>query len=409
MSSWSRRAAGAAAITAALLAATTPGAQAQEPALNWDNYDPVTLTTDVAEPIDLAVMPDLKVLHTARNGQIRLTDPVAGTTKVVNSFDVYTSGEQGMQTVSLDPDFANNRWVYLYYAPTKMEAPYPEQVPTGNAPATLPAGETEAYWDRWKGYMVLSRLKWDPAAQALDLTTKQDIIKVEHNRGGGNHVAGDVDWDADGNLYLSTGDNTGRGRRQRRRLRADQRLAGAEPGRRRAPRRGQHQRPARQDPAHQGPARRHVHDPAGQPVHARHDGHPGRDLRDGSAQPVPHDGRPPVGHADVGRLRSRRRPGRSRPRADGPGGVERGLDHGRRAQQRLAVLHGRQPQALQQLELRHVHAARVLQLRRDQEHVAQQHRPRRPSAGPARRPSGTATATAGRSRPRTATTRSTPS
>ncbi|MCP0621793.1 PQQ-dependent sugar dehydrogenase, partial [Salmonella enterica subsp. enterica serovar Kentucky] len=46
---------------------------------------------------------------------------------------------------------------------------------------------------------------------ALDLTTKQDIIKVENNRGGGNHVAGDVDWDADGNLYLATGDNTGAG------------------------------------------------------------------------------------------------------------------------------------------------------------------------------------------------------
>ena len=59
--------------------------------------------------------------------------------------------------------------------------------------------------------MVLSRFKWDPATQALDLTTKQDIIKVEHNRGGGYHVAGDVDWDADGNLYLSTGDNTGAG------------------------------------------------------------------------------------------------------------------------------------------------------------------------------------------------------
>ena len=85
-------------------------------------------------------MPDLKVLHTARNGQIRLTDPAAGTTKVVNSFDVYTSGEQGMQTVSLDPDFANNRWVYLYYAPHEDGGAVPEQVPTGNAPATLPAG-----------------------------------------------------------------------------------------------------------------------------------------------------------------------------------------------------------------------------------------------------------------------------
>ena len=266
------------------------------------------LTTDVAEPIDLAVMPDLKVLHTARNGQIRLTDPVAGTTKVINSFDVYTSGEQGMQTVSLDPDFANNRWVYLYYAPTKMEAPYPEQVPTGNAPGTLPAGETEAYWDRWKGYMVLSRFKWDPGRPGAGSDNQ-----------AGHHQGRAQPWRRQPRRRRRRlgrrrqplpchGRQHGRGCGQRRRLRADQRLARAEPSRRRAPRRGQHQRSARQDPAHQGPARRHVHDPAGQPVHAGHDGHAARDLRDGSAQPVPDEHRPAVGHAGVGRLRSRRRP-----------------------------------------------------------------------------------------------------
>src|SRR6188474_3518056 len=59
-----------------------PGA---EPALDWSNYEKVTLTKDTGEPIDMAVLPDGKVLTTARNGDIRLTDPDAGTTKVVTS------------------------------------------------------------------------------------------------------------------------------------------------------------------------------------------------------------------------------------------------------------------------------------------------------------------------------------
>ncbi|GAA3800222.1 lectin [Sphaerisporangium flaviroseum] len=173
---------------------------------DWSNYEKITLTKNVGEPIDLAVLPDKRVLHTARNGDIRLTDAATGVTKIINTIPVYANSEDGLQTIALDPGFADNKWVYLYYAPKTMTAPYPQTTPTGSAPNSLPAGADDTYWNQWKGYNQLSRFRW--TGDALDLSTEQVIIKVETQRGQCCHVAGDMDWDADGNLYLATGDNT---------------------------------------------------------------------------------------------------------------------------------------------------------------------------------------------------------
>lgn len=184
--------------------AIAPAAQAHpdhESALDWSNYEKVTLSKDTGEPIDLAVLPDSRVLHTARNGDLRMTDPGTGVTKVINHLDVYQNSEMGLQTVTLDPDFATNKWVYLYYSP-------PLNTPAGSAPEKLPAGQTDAYWKQWEGYDSLARFKW--TGDKLDLSTAQEIIRVDTNRGQCCHVAGDVDFDSHGNLYLSTGGNTPR-------------------------------------------------------------------------------------------------------------------------------------------------------------------------------------------------------
>lgn len=179
-------------------------------ATTWANYERVRLagTAGVGEPIDLAVLPDSRVLHTTRGGQVRLTDPSQGTTTVVNTIDVYANSEDGLQTITLDPDFEENGWVYLYYAPRVMDAPYPTTTAPGSAPNTLPAGADASYWDQWKGYNQLSRFKWNAATSSLDLATEQKIIKVEVQRGQCCHVAGDVAFDNDGNVLLATGDNT---------------------------------------------------------------------------------------------------------------------------------------------------------------------------------------------------------
>jgi glucose/arabinose dehydrogenase len=173
-----------------------PGADA---ALDWSNYEKTTLTKDVGEPLDLAVLPDGRVLHTARNGDVRLTDPTTGVTRIVNSIPVYANSEDGLQSIGLDPDFEENNWVYLVYAP-------PGNTPPGSAPNTLPAGQDESYWDQWKGVNRLSRFQW--TGEGLDLASEQQILDVEVQRGQCCHVGADFDWDAEGNLYLGTGDNT---------------------------------------------------------------------------------------------------------------------------------------------------------------------------------------------------------
>ena len=126
----------------------------------------------------------------------------------MNTIEVYANSEDGLQTITLDPAFEDNGWVYLYYAPRTMTAPYPATTPTGSAPNTLPAGADESYWNQWKGYNQLSRFTWNADTNSLDLASEQVIIKVEVQRGQCCHVAGDVAFDNDGNLLLSTGDNT---------------------------------------------------------------------------------------------------------------------------------------------------------------------------------------------------------
>ncbi len=224
---WAARGASALLASALVLPLAMSGAQAQteppeaepapveDPALDWNNYEKVLLTKNTGEPIDLAVLPDSRVLHTARNGVVRLTDPTTGATTQVAQLDVYANSEDGLQGVALDPNFEENNWVYLVYAPRVMSGTsptgvdYPETTPAGNAPNSLPEGaDPETYWDQWLGYNVLSRFQFDAEAGTLDLESEQEIIKVDAQRGQCCHVGADMAFDGDGNLYLSTGDNT---------------------------------------------------------------------------------------------------------------------------------------------------------------------------------------------------------
>jgi glucose/arabinose dehydrogenase len=184
-------------------AATSAGA---EPALDWSNYERTTLTRDVGEPIGMAIFPDGRVIHTARNGEVRVTDPSTGVVEIVNELDVYANSEDGLQGIALDPEFEENGWVYLVYSPRDADGDGVADVPAGNAPQTLPAGEDDSYWDRWVGVNRLARYQW--TGDSLDLSSEQAILDIEVQRGQCCHVGADIDFDGEGNLYLTTGDNT---------------------------------------------------------------------------------------------------------------------------------------------------------------------------------------------------------
>ncbi|MFE5085595.1 PQQ-dependent sugar dehydrogenase [Streptomyces mirabilis] len=189
-------------LAAASLTLTAPpaGAAVADPGNTAaaEDFQQVTLAKgepEVGEPMSLAVLPDRSVLHTSRDGELRLTD-AAGNTRLAGKLDVYTHDEEGLQGVGIDPGFADNRFIYLYYAP-------PLNTPAGDAPET----GTAADFAPFDGVNRLSRfvLKTDGT---LDTASEKKILDVQATRGICCHVGGDIDFDAAGNLYLSTGDDS---------------------------------------------------------------------------------------------------------------------------------------------------------------------------------------------------------
>jgi PKD repeat protein/glucose/arabinose dehydrogenase len=178
---------------------------------------------NLQEPIGFDQLPDGRILQTDRLGSLRLHDAGTGTTSVIANFNdpalpttqrIYSAGEDGLYGPAVDANFATNKWVYLFYSPqtvTDVKLSTGEIVtqttPNTNPPATA---ASKTAWDPYVGYHQLSRFKFveDENGPRLDLNSEQQILKVPMNRQECCHVAGDIDFDKHGNLWLVTGDDT---------------------------------------------------------------------------------------------------------------------------------------------------------------------------------------------------------
>src|SRR3954464_13202165 len=184
----------------------------------------VTQQPNLNEPIGFDQLPDGRLIQTDRRGGVRLHDPQTGTTTLIadlgstslpTTLRVYTNSEDGLYGPAIDPNFATDKWVYLYYAPqtvtnvklsdgTIVTQTTPSSTPPNSAPAV-------SAWDPYVGYFQLSRFKLVEGAGItphLDLGSEQQILRVSNNRQECCHVAGDIDFDKNGNLWMVTGDDT---------------------------------------------------------------------------------------------------------------------------------------------------------------------------------------------------------
>ncbi|MER5305377.1 PQQ-dependent sugar dehydrogenase [Streptomyces lasiicapitis] len=183
------------AVAAAGLALPARGAPQDIPPADYQQVQLAQGLAELGEAMSLAVLPDRSVLHTARDGTIRLTDS-AGNTRTAGKLDVYTHDEEGLQGIAADPSFTTNRYVYVYYSP-KLDTP----------PGDAPVNGSPADFERFKGHLNLSRfvLKADGT---LDAAGEKVVLEVPNDRGQCCHVGGDIDFDSKGNLLLTTGDDT---------------------------------------------------------------------------------------------------------------------------------------------------------------------------------------------------------
>jgi len=149
----------------------------------WNNFQKTVLDANVASPMGLEVAPDGRVIYIERAGQVRVIDPVTSTTKTALSMRVHDAQENGLLGIALDPDFAENGWLYLYYSPPSDTIPSPRQ--------------------------YLSRFTM--VGDTIDPASEKVILHVPHQRDICCHSGGYLQFDKDGNLFISIGDDTSPG------------------------------------------------------------------------------------------------------------------------------------------------------------------------------------------------------
>lgn len=117
-------------------------------------------------------LPDGRMIFTERSGRVNLVEQ-NGSVSQIASVSVHASGESGLHGVAVDPDFGQNRFVYLYYT------------------------------YRGGGNNTLNRVSRF-VFENSQLTGERVI--VDGIPGASTHDGGRLKFGADGYLYISTGD-----------------------------------------------------------------------------------------------------------------------------------------------------------------------------------------------------------
>lgn len=188
------------------------------------NYETQRLTTtnaageldQIGEPHGLTIAPDGGVFYIGRGacpsgpvvswddpdvglgcGTIHRWDPETESATLLTTLEVMgnrgsgselVKNEEGLLGITLDPQFAENGWVYVYWMPH-------ESIDR----------------ERRVGLRTVSRFTYDAEAQTIDQATRKDLLEWETQIHSCCHAGGGMDFDSEGNLYIGTGDSNSSG------------------------------------------------------------------------------------------------------------------------------------------------------------------------------------------------------
>ena len=150
-------------------------------------YNSLTRPGELDEPMEMAFTGDGRILFVERKGNVKSIDLKTKAVKAIGFVPVnrkYTSkegrvteAEEGLMGIVVHPDFQKNHWIYMYYADTAVAK------------------------------HVLAR--WELKGDSIDQSSKKIVLEIPTQRETCCHTGGGMVFDKDGNLFLTTGNNTG--------------------------------------------------------------------------------------------------------------------------------------------------------------------------------------------------------
>lgn len=138
-----------------------------------------TFVGGLSTPWQMAFMPDGRILVTEREGYVRVIENgKLNSTPYLNLKDtIIAAGEAGLSGIAVDPDFANNPYIYLGYTYEKSKAPL-----------TI--------------INKLVRYREDPATKTVSF----DKTLIDGIDGYINHNSGPIKFGPDGKIYWPMGE-----------------------------------------------------------------------------------------------------------------------------------------------------------------------------------------------------------
>lgn len=137
-----------------------------------------TVARDLQNPWGLAFLPDNRMLVTERPGRLRIVDANGTLSEPIQGLPrIAVRGQAGLLDVALDPNFAQNRLVYLSFAEDRGE---------GRAGTSV------------------ARARLSDNGRALE--SLNIIFRQEPNYTGANHWGSRLVFDRQGNLFVTLGD-----------------------------------------------------------------------------------------------------------------------------------------------------------------------------------------------------------
>lgn len=134
------------------------------------------LAEGMPQPMELEIAPDGRIFFNEIAGKLQIYKPGSHEIVLAGELQVFNAQENGFLGFAIDPHFARNNWIYLYYSP--------------------------------KDYTGQRLSRFEMKGDRLDLTSEKRILEFPEQREECCHHAGSVEFGPDGNLYISTGDNT---------------------------------------------------------------------------------------------------------------------------------------------------------------------------------------------------------